>query len=106
MQCPKCPTRKLSQLIDILLKIFPKHIKSFIRDSLDLSITCTRDVDKGTETVKFDVISLCTSIPHKFGLEVIDYFLTKYQEDLHPRFKKEFVLESANFILKNNSISK
>ena len=106
MQRPKCPTRKLSQLIDILVKIFPKHIKSFIRDSLDFSIRCPRDVDKGTGTVKFDVISLCTSIPHKFGLEVMDYFLTKYQEDLHPRFKKEFVLKPANDILKNNSISK
>ena len=32
---PKCPSRKLSQLIDILLKPFLKHIRSFIRDSLD-----------------------------------------------------------------------
>ena len=31
---PKCPTRKLSQLIDILLKPYLKRIKSFIRDSL------------------------------------------------------------------------
>ena len=27
-----------------------------------------------------------------------------YQEDLHPRFKKEFVLESANFTVKNNTL--
>ena len=50
-------------------------------------------------------ISLYTSIPHKFGLEIIDYFLTKYQEILHPRFRKEFVIESANFILKNNKLA-
>ena len=31
--------------------------------------------------------------------------MTKYQEDLHPRFRKEFVLESANFILKNNILT-
>ena len=31
---PKCPTRKLSQLIDILEKPL-KHIKTFIRDSFD-----------------------------------------------------------------------
>ena len=61
------------------------------------------DVDEGTEIVSFDVISFYTSISHEFGLEAIDYFLTKYQEDLHPRFRKEFVLESANFILKNNT---
>ena len=53
---PKCPTRKLSQLIDILLKPFLKHIKSFIRDSLDFLIKGPRDIDEDTEIVKFDVI--------------------------------------------------
>ena len=48
---------------------------------------------------------MSTSIPHGFTLEALDYFLTEYQEDLHPRFKKEFVLESANFILKNNTLT-
>ena len=102
---PKCPARKLSQLIDIILKPFLKHIRSFIRDSLDFLIKCPRYVDEDTEIFTFDVISLYTSIPHKFGLETINYFLTKYQEDLHSRFKKKFVLESANFILQNNTLT-
>ena len=55
--------------------------------------------------VTFDIISLYTSIPHNFGLETINYFMTKYQEDLHARFKKKLVLESANFILKNNMLT-
>ena len=46
-----------------------------------------------------------TSIPHKFGLETFDYFLTMYQEDLHLRFKKDFALESLNFIFKNNTLT-
>ena len=75
---PKCPTRKLSQLIDILLKPFLKHIKSFIRDSLDFLNKFPRDVDEDTEIVTFDVISLYTNIPHEFDLEAIDYFLIKY----------------------------
>ena len=90
-------TRKLSELIDILLKPFSEHIKSFIRNSSDFLSECPRDVDKDTEIVIFDVISLYTSIPHESGLDAM--FLTKYQEDLYPRFRKEFVLESANFIL-------
>ena len=45
---PKCPTRKLSQLIDILLKPFLKRIKSFIHDSLDFLSKCSRDVDGNT----------------------------------------------------------
>ena len=67
---PKCPTRKLSQLIDILLKPFLKRIKSFIRDSLDFLKNCPRNVDEHTEIVTFDVISLYASILHEFGLEV------------------------------------
>ena len=53
---PKCPTRKLSQLIDILLKPFLKYIKSFIRDSLDLLNKCPRDIHEDPEIVMFDVI--------------------------------------------------
>ena len=32
---PKCTTKELTQLIDILLKPFLNHIKSYIRSSLD-----------------------------------------------------------------------
>ena len=94
----KCSTRKLSQLIDILLKPFLERIKNFIRDSLDFSNKCPRDVDENTEIITFDLINLYTSISHEFGSEAIYYFLTKYQEDL-----QEFVLESASFILKSNT---
>ena len=41
------------------------------------------------------------SIPHRFGLEAIDQ--CQFQEDLHPRFRKELVLEPANFILQNST---
>ena len=46
-----------------------------------------------------------TSIPHKFGPKEIDYILTKYSGGLNPRFRKEFVLKSADFILKNNTLT-
>ena len=80
---PKRPTRMISQLIDMLLKPFLKHIGRFIGDNLDSLIQCPRDVDEDTEIVTFGVISLYTSILHKFGFESLDYFLTRYQEDLH-----------------------
>ena len=31
--------------------------------------------------------------------------MAKYQEDLHSRFRKEFILELANFILENNTLA-
>ena len=102
---PACLARKLSQLIDILLKPFLTHINSFIRDSLDFLIKYPRNVDEDTEIATFDVDSLYTNIIHKFGFEAPDYFFANYHEDLHSRFEKEFVLESANFTLKNNTLT-
>ena len=52
---PNWSTRKLSQLIDTLLKPFLKHI---IPHSLYFLIKYPRDVDEDTEIVKFDVTSL------------------------------------------------
>ena len=80
---------KKTKSINILLKPFLKHIKSFIHDSSNFLIKCPRDKDEDTEIVTFNVVSLYTSIHYKIGLEVIDYFLTKYQDDLQPTFKKE-----------------
>ena len=54
----KCPTRKLSQLINILLKPFLKNIKSFIHDMFDFLNKCTRDVDELTNlALKLWIIS-------------------------------------------------
>ena len=53
----------------------------------------------------FDAVSLYTSIPHEFSLEAVDYFSTMYQEDLSQIFKIEFVLEWANFVFKNNTLT-
>ena len=60
--------------------------------SLDFLIKCPKDVDEDTKIVRLDVITLYTSIPHEFGLEVLDYLLTTYQEDIRPTFKREYVL--------------
>ena len=103
---PKSPTRKLSQLINILSKTFLKHVENFIRDSLDFFlINFLTYVDKDHKIVTFGVTSLYTSTPQIFDHEAIDYFLPKHQEDLHPTFKKEFVLESTNFNFKNNMLT-
>lgn len=49
------------------------------------------------------VVSVCTSIPHSFGLEAVSCFLLKDEEDIHTRFNILFNLESLDFILKNTS---
>ena len=75
---PNCARSLLSHFIDKLLKPLLKRIKNFIRDSLDFLNKCPRDVVEKTQIVTFGVISLHTSILRQFGLEAIDYFLTRY----------------------------
>ena len=60
--------------------------------------------NEDTKRDRFDIINL-RKFPNKFDLESLDYFLTTNQEDLHARFKQEFVLESSKFILKNNKLT-
>ena len=100
---PKCPTRKFSELIDALLEPFLKHVKSDIRDSTDFLNKCDRNTNRSTVIATFDVVGLYTNIPHTFGMDAVRYFLLKYKEDIHPRFTIPFILESIDFILKNNT---
>ena len=76
-----------------------------IGNSMNVLIKCPRDVDEGTKVVTFEVLSLYANNPCEFGLEALDYFLTTYQEDLNPRFKKELALELANFTVKGNTLT-
>ena len=49
------------QLVDILLKPFLNHVKSFVHDSLDFLNKCPRDVDEDTEIVTLDELA-CTQV--------------------------------------------
>ena len=56
-----------------------------------------------TVIATFHVVGLHTNIPHTFRLEAVKYFLLKHEEYIHPRFNISFILESNDFILKNNT---
>ena len=68
---PKCPTRKLNNFSDLILKPLTKHVKSNITDNIEFLNTCKRNVTTDTFLVTFDVCSLYTNIPHEFGLRAI-----------------------------------
>ena len=95
---PNCPTRRLSNLVDILLKPFLVHIKSYI----DFLAKCSRENKWDTILTTFDVVGLYSNISHEYGLEAIEYWLDKFPESLRPIFPQESVLESVKFILENN----
>ena len=58
-----------------------------------------------TQTVTFYISNFYTRFPYILVFETLDYWLTTYQENLHSKLKKEFVLESSNFIRKNNTLT-
>ena len=102
---PKCPTRSLSNFLDLILKPLTKHVKSNIKDNIEFLKTCKRNVTDDTVLVTFDVCSLYTNIPHEFGLRAIEYFVSNNRQSINPRFTKQFVLEAASFMLSNNSMT-
>ncbi|CAC5356903.1 unnamed protein product [Mytilus coruscus] len=101
---PACETHRLSYFLDILLKPFLKHISSFIRDDLDMLNHFPNNVEENTIIVSFDVVSLYTNIPHKYGIEAINYWIEKYKTELPNRIEKETIIEGLRFILQNNYI--
>ena len=99
---PACPTHRLSNLIDILLKPFIKHIGSYVRDDIDFLNHLPKHIGKCEKFVTFDNVSLYNNIPHDLGIEALTFWLNRYPADLDQRYTKDFIIESAKLILHNN----
>ena len=100
---PNCPTSRLSNLIDIILKPLVSHVTSYIRDSTDFLTKLPTTVPNETLLATFDVVSLYTNIPHDLGLTAVKYWLDKYPDSIDQRFLCKFILEATKFILENNT---
>ena len=66
---------------------------------------CQRDASSSTKNETFNIVRFYIIIPHDLELKVINYRINPYLENLHPWFKKEFVIEPEEFSLRNNSIT-
>ena len=69
---PISPARPLSNSIDILLKPFLLHVKSYVKDNLVLLSKCSRENYEDTLLVTFDGVNLYTNIPNAFELDALD----------------------------------
>ena len=103
MAGPVCETHRLSNLMDILLKPFLKHVKSYVRDDIDFLQYIPKRISEDTILVSFNVTSLYTNISHELGVEAMTFWLDKYPELINGRFSKEFLIESMKIILENNN---
>lgn len=59
--------------------------------------------DPNSLLVTFDVTSLYTNIPHDFGLQAIKFWIEKHPELIPRDFSPDFILDSIQFILENNT---
>ena len=94
-----CPTEKISQLIDIVLRPYAQKGKSFVKDTPDL-IKKLKDIklDENDWLFSMDVQSLYTNIPHEEGLEVVRQAI-KNRTSLP---KNENILKMLSLVLKGN----
>ena len=100
---PNCPGKRLITFIDIIIKPLILHVKSYIRQSIDFLQKCSRTAKESTVICSFDVKSLNTNIPHEFGLQAMNFWLEKHGASINSRFPKACILESIQFILKDNN---
>ena len=61
------------------------------------------NIEENSILVTFDVENLNSNIPHDLGLEAIEFWLSKYPDELPNRISKEFILDGIKLILENNS---
>ena len=99
---PACPTHRLSNLIDILIKPFTKHIKSYVRDDIDLLNHLPKHIGENDKFGTFDIVSLYNNIPLDLGIESLELWFNEHPENLHERYTKDFMLDSTKLILENN----
>ena len=100
---PACPTHRLSQFLDIILKPLLSHIRSYIKDTMDFLSKFRRTTTTNAILCTLDVVSLYPSIPHDLGIEAVGFWVDQYPNTIDTRFTKEFLTEAVALVLQNNN---
>ena len=99
----KAPTRHLSDLISEILRPIVETQTSYVKDDWDYLRKLPRKLNGKFKLFGCDITSLYTSIPHELGLKAVEYWLKRSRHLIKDRFTNEFILESIEFLLKNNN---
>ena len=100
---PACPTSRLSQVVDEILKPLVQNVKSYVRDDIDFLTKLPQDItnQEDGQLVTLDAVSLYTNIDKELGLCAIEYWMDKHP-DLVPEFSTDFVKSAVELILDSN----
>ena len=83
---PSCHTHRLSNLLDILIRPYTKHVTSYLRDTTDFLNNLPTTVPNDTILASSDIESLYSNIPHDLDIGAVNYWIYKYPDTLHSRF--------------------
>ena len=97
------PTSHLSELIQKIISPTVPYFKSYIKDDWDFIRKLPKTFDFPCKLYSCDIKSLYTNITHELGLKALDYWINKHRNKIEKRFTTNFIIESAEFILKNNN---
>ena len=100
---PNCPTHKLSNLLDLILKPLAFQVKSYVKDSFHFLEMLPKSIDFDSNFTTFNVTSLYINIPKELGLEALSFWIDRFSESLtESRFTKEFVIAGFEIVITFN----
>ena len=85
---PSSLPHRLSNLLNIPLRPFTKHVDRNLRDTTDFLNNLSKEVQPNTLLASFDIEALYCNIPHDLGIGAVKYWLEKYPEELKRGFQK------------------
>ena len=104
-----CPTSKLSEFIDLLLKPLCEKVPSYVRDYVDfLNKLPSAPCDNIDDVIFYtcDIVKMYPNINfNELGSKAVWYWMSKFPEVLNPRFSPEFIIEALEIIMHNSNFS-
>ena len=85
---PSCITSRLSDFVDILLKPYFKHVKSYVRNSVDFLNQLPKEKNEKEVLIMLDVTDMYTNIDHNLAKEATENWLTTHSECLPRNISK------------------
>ena len=99
---PVSPTQHLSELLEKILKPLVCEQKSYIKDDWDFIRKFPTEITYPCHLYSCDISSLYTSIELDLGLSALSFWIERCRGLIPERFTRDFIIESARFVLSNN----
>ena len=105
ISCRTCPTKRLCELLDKIIRPFLVKVKFRLQDTWQFLRECPKQLEPGSYIVTADITSLYTNITTDSGISAISYYYDLCSKDptinIPARMTKEFVIALYTFLQNN-----